>query len=691
MMLTFMATLTISSTATWRADADEGMWLFTNPPTKYLKENYGFVPTKEWLEHVQRSCVRIRAGGSASFVSPNGLVMTNHHVGADALHKLSTKEKDYLRDGFYARTPAEELKCVDQEFHVLMSIEDVTDRVNRAVKPDMSPADAEKARRAVINTIEKESKEKTGLHSEVVTLYQGGQYHLYRYKRYTDVRLVFAPEQAAAFFGGDPDNFEYPRYCLDICFFRVYENGKPAKVKDYLKWSPNGCKDGELTFVAGHPGRTDRLNTVNHLEFIRDVDLPNRLNLIRRREVLLSVYSSRSAENARRAKDELFMYQNSRKARLGMLAGLQDPKLMNRKRQQEEALKEAVQKDERLRTAYGDAWDQVAEAIRTYRQIYMRHYLLERGAAFNSQLFSKARQLVRLAEETSKPNAERLREYADARLDSLKQSLFSPAPIYEDLETLKLADSLSMLMEIAGADNAFVQRILGGKSPRQRAAELIQGTRLRDVTFRKKLADGGQRAIEACDDPMILLARRVDPPSRAVRRRYEQQVREPLRQAYGKIAQARFAVYGADLYPDATFTLRLAFGPVKGYREDGHRVAPFTTIGGLYRRAQLHGYKYPFNPPQRWLERKDRINLDTPFNFVNTADIIGGNSGSPVINRNGEVVGIIFDGNIYSLVLDYAYTDELARAISVDSRAIIEALKNVYDADALVQELTGSN
>ena len=667
--------------------ADEGMWLFNNPPREILKQRYNFEPTGQWLEHLQKSSVRFNTGGSGSFVSADGLVMTNHHVAADALQKLSTKDKDYIKTGFYAKSHAEEVKCVDDELNVLMSIEDVTERVNAAVKPGMNSADAQKARRGAINTIEKESLDKTGLRSDVVTLYNGGLYHLYRFKKYTDVRLVFAPERDIAFFGGDPDNFEFPRYDLDIAFFRVYENGKPAKIEHYLTWSEAGAKEGDLIFVSGHPGRTDRLDTLTHLEFLRDRVNPLSLNVIRRREVLLKTYAERSIENARRAQDELFTYQNSRKARLGMLAGLQDPSIVEKKRAEEKALRDAVSKDAKLRDAYGDAWDQVAATIKTWNQIYNDYYLLERGIAFNSDLFGIARQLVRLAEETSKPNADRLREYADAGLESLRQQLFSEAPIYEDLETVKLADSLSLLMEMMGAENELVHKVLAGKSPQQRAAELVQGSRLKDVAFRKQLAEGGLKAIEASDDPMIRLARLVDEPARKVRRTFDEQVEEPQRQAYGKIAQARFAVYGSALYPDATFTLRLAFGDVKGYKDMGQNIPWATRLAGAYTHAEAHGGKEPFVLPKSWVERRSRLNLETPFNFVSTADIIGGNSGSPVVNRQGELVGIIFDGNIYSLVLDFIYTDEEARAVAVHSAGILEALRKIYRADTIVSEL----
>ncbi len=685
LVVTFLAIAILASAVR----ADEGMWLFNYPPTTLLKERYNFTPTDAWLKHLQRAAVRFNNGGSASFVSADGLVMTNHHVGADALQKLSTKEHDLMRSSFYARTPAEELKCPDSELNVLISIEDVTARVNAAVTAPEGSADAEKQRRAVMNTIEKESYDKTGLRSDVVTLYQGGLYHLYRYKKYTDVRLVFAPEEAIAFFGGDPDNFEYPRYDLDICFFRVYENGKPVKAPYYLKWNPASLKENDLVFVAGNPGKTDRMNTVRHLEYIRDRILPTALNVLRRREVLLESFSQRSAENARRARDLLLMYQNSRKARLGGLAGLQDPAIMDRKRAEQKAFLAAAGKTASLGKNCQSAIKTIDKSLVDFEVIRNEYDLVERGQAFYSELFTIARTLVRMAEETQKPNADRLREFRESNLDSIKQELFSPAPIYADLQTALLADSLSMYLERVGYDNQLAQQVMADQSPEQRASELVRGTKLADVAVRRQLAEGGIKAIEASDDPMIRLALLVDGPARAVRAIFEQQVEEPQRSAYGKLANARFKLFGTETYPDATFTLRLAFGLVKGYQENGERQPAWTTIAGAYRHAADHQNKEPFALPQSWLNAKERLNLDTPMNFVATTDIIGGNSGSPVVDRNGELVGIIFDGNLPSLVWDYIFSDTQGRAIAVHGSAILEALRKVYNAGPLVDELQG--
>lgn len=666
--------------------ADEGMWLYTNPPREYLKKKYDFPTDEKWLDHVRMSSVRFPSG-SGSFVSPDGLVMTNHHVGLEVLQQISTKEKDFVKEGFLARTRDQEVKAKQSELNVLMSIEDVTRRVQDAVKPGMTPDKAAAARRAAMSEIEKESKEKTKLESELVTLYHGAQYHLYRYKKYTDVRLVFAPEQQIAFYGGDPDNFEYPRYCLDVCFFRVYEDGKPAKIEHYLKWSKSGLKDGDLVFVSGHPGRTDRLNTLAELEYMRDRSIPFAMQYLYRLEVAYSVYSSRSAENARRAKEELFSIQNSRKAREGGLGGLLDPRTMARKQAEEQKLRDAVATSTDLADA-AKSWERVAGAQQTIGKSALNYNLLEAGRGFNSQMFGLARTLVRAAEERPKPNRDRLREYSEAGLESLQERLTAEETIHKDFEIVKLADSLTFLAGQLGGNHPVVKKVLAGKSAQERAAEVVLGSKLDDPKVRKTLYDGGLAAIKASKDPMIALARSVDGDARAVRKIIEAQG-EIKQQAHAQISRAKFAVSGGDTYPDATFTLRLAFGQVKGYQENGKPVPSQTSFAGLYERAAEHKNKEPFDLPPRWVERKDRLDLSVPFNFVATPDIIGGNSGSPVVNRNAEVVGLIFDGNIQSLVLDFIYSEEQARALSVSAQGIVEALRKIYEANDLANELTG--
>ncbi len=666
--------------------ADEGMWLFNNPPKKLLKERYGFDAPPEWYDHVQKASVRFNSGGSGSFISADGLVMTNHHVGLGALQKLSSKGKDYVKDGFYAKTLDEEFPAVDEELNVLQEIIDVTDQVKAAVKQGASATEAFEARRGVIAKIEEQSEKKTGLRSNVITLYQGGQYHLYRFKRFTDVRLVFAPEQQIAFYGGDADNFAYPRFDLDCCFFRIYEDGKPAKVEHYLKWSKSGAGDGELVFVSGHPGNTDRMNVVAELEYLRDFGYPFIMQRLNRLEVMLTIYSGQGEEEERRAKDMLFSVANSRKAREGGLAGLQDPAMMARKKAQEKALREAVAKDANLKDV-ADAWDVIAK-MQTVRKANIKRFnMLEGGVAFNTTLFGIARTLVRAAEEFPKPNEKRLQEFSESEKKSLEQRLFSKRPLYPDFELHKLSDSMGWMCEILGFNDKAVQMILAGKAPRQRAADVMAGTKLWDVAERKKLYDGGAKAIKASKDPMILLAKLVDKDARAVRKILETQLEEPKKQAYDKIAKAKFAVEGTNTYPDATFTLRLAFGTVKGYSEGGKQIPFETSFEGLYEKAKDKNNKFPFDLPSRWVQRKSQLNLKTSFNFVSTNDIIGGNSGSPVVNKNAEVVGLIFDGNIQSLVWDFAFTDDEARAVSVSSSAIPEALRKVYDAGNLAEEI----
>ena len=677
---------------------DEGMWLFNNPPRALLKERYKFEPTDAWLDHLQKASVRFNSGGSGSFVSADGLVMTNHHVAAHDLDKVAKDGKNYLRDGFHAKTNAEEIKCKGLELNVLQSIKVVTDEVQAAVKPGMAAPEAFKARQAKIAEIETgAADEKNNIRADVVTLYAGGQYHLYTFKKYTDIRIVFAPEKQIAFFGGDPDNFEYPRYDLDVAFFRVYENDKPVKPEHYLKWSENGSKDGELSFVSGHPGRTNRMNTTTELKYLRDTGYPYVLQRLNRWEVLLNAWGGRSERNMQRCEEELFSIQNSRKARIGGLGGLLDPVLFGRKEADEKRLKEFIDAKSKSASPGNTPWladaqtafDTVAKAEKVRAEIIKDYTALEGAAGFNSASFGIARTLLRAGEEIPKPAGERLREFADARLPSLKFQLFSDEPIFEDLEIIKMADGLSFLAATLGPDHELVQKALAGKSPRDRAYELISGTKVRDPEFRKKLFDGGKAAIDEAKDPMIELARLVDPASRVLRKRSENEVEEPKRQAYSALAQARYAMDGDKVYPDATFSLRLAFGTIKGYKEDGKDVSAYTTIAGLYERSKEQQNKGPFELPQRWVERKDKIDLKTPFNFVCTADIIGGNSGSPVVNAKGEVIGLIFDGNIQSLVLDFIFDDTVGRAVSVDSRAIMEALRKVYDANDIADEILG--
>ena len=670
--------------------ADEGMWTFNNVPRAEIKKKYGFEVTDAWLKKAQMASVRFNNGGSGSFVSPNGLVLTNYHIVEDIVNEVSTPEKDLAKEGFVAKTRTEEIKAPSLELNVLMSIEDVTSRVNGAVKAGATDAEAFTARRAEIAAIEEESTKATGFRSDVITLYKGGQYNLYRYKKYTDVRLVFVPEFQAAFFGGDPDNFNFPRFNIDMALVRVYENDQPVHPEHYFKWSTAGAKEGTPVFVTGNPGSTSRLYTVAHLQELRDTSIPIILRLLERREAMLKKYMAMGEEQTRQAQNELNSIQNSLKVYRGQLAGLKDPALLARKTKEEEALRKSIAANPERQKMYGDAWDAIAKAHQNYPSYIRDRRIFEQAAGFNSTLFTFARTLVRMADENAKPNAERLPEYTDARRASLELALYSPAPIYPEFEKLKLADSLGFMVELLGPDNALAKQILDGKTPEVRAKELIEGTKLADVEYRKQLAKGGKEAIASSTDPMIVIARTIDPKAREVRKRYESELTGVETANYARIARAKFDTEGTKLYPDATFTLRLSYGAVEGYSENGKKVAPFTTLGGLYSRSDSFKQQFPYNLPPRWVEKKASLDLNTPFNFVSTNDIIGGNSGSPTINQNGELVGLIFDGNIQSLVGDFMYDGSVNRAISVDSRGMLEVLKKVFGANDIVAELTAS-
>ncbi len=669
------------------AVSDEGMWLLNNPPKKQLKQKYDFDLTDEWLTRAMLASVRLNSGGSGGFVSPNGLLVTNHHVAADSAQKLSKTGFDLIGYGFYAPTHKDELKCPDLEINVLQEIVDVTKEVNTAVTSEMTSAQAFAARRAAMATIEKASLDKTGLRSDVVTLYNGGAYHLYRYKKYTDVRLVFSPEKAIASFGGDVDNFEFPRMNLDVAFFRAYENGEPAKTPHFFKWSETGPMFGDLVFVTGHPGTTQRLETLAKLKHRRDVTLPYTLYRLRTLEAALTQFSEQSPEKRRQAATDLHRAANSRKAFSGQLQGLLDPKILEKKHESEQNLKLMSFSNPNLRPL--EPWGTI-EGIQDNLASFEKPYsLLEIGHAFSSELFTLARHCVRMADELPKKSPDRLREYRDSNLESLKFQLYSPAPLYPDLERTKLTASLTFLAEVLGGEHPTVKLVLAGKNPATRADEHMGVTKLFDPAERKRLVEGGKEAIETSKDPMIMLAKAVDSESRKLRTRYETEIEEPERQAYATLANMLFKTYGDTVAPDATFTLRLAYGVVKGYEVGGEKLPFHTTFGEAFEKSVALDGKEPFDLPKRWLDGKGKLDLSTPFNFVSTADTIGGNSGSPVLNRNGELVGINFDRNRHGLVRNFVYTDIQARHIAVHSRAVLEALRKLYPAESLVKELTG--
>jgi len=678
------AALVLAACAAVPAVADEGMWTYDNPPVAQLKAKYGFEPSKEWLDHVRLASVRFMDGGSGSFVSSDGLMITNHHVGLGCIQNVSTAENDFVKTGFYAPTREKEAKCPGYEVNELVSMQDVTARVQGAVTPQSTDAQAREARKAAIATIENECSARTKLRCDVVTLYQGGEYQLYQYRKYTDVRLVFAPEQSIAFFGGDPDNFTFPRHDVDICLMRAYEGEKPVQPASHLRWTPNGVSEGDLVFVSGHPGSTSRMETMARLEYLRDQAWPFRLEFYKRRLAALRAYAARGDEPRRRALDQIFGYENSQKAIGGYHAALRDAKAMARKGEEEKTLRATVAADPALAQSVGDPWATVAAVQQKLVPRAMEVRLVDFDG---SQLLGIAGQIVQYVAEVAKPNEKRYEEYVDANLDSLRNELLSPAPIHADLEEVTLADQLQLALDELGPDHAFVKATLGGKTPPEAARAAVTGTKLQDPAVRKALLDGGASAVAASVDPMIVLARRIDPLAREVRKFLEDEVEAPTTRAMERIARARWKIHGRTVPPDATFTLRLSYGSVKGFPAEGTTVAPFTTFYGLFDRSISHGGREPWALPARWREKMPSIDGSVPLDFASTNDIIGGNSGSPVVDRAGDFVGIVFDGNIHSLAWDYYFDDEQGRAVSVDARAILEALLKVYGADALVREL----
>ena len=665
--------------------AAEGMWTPDNLPTAQLKAKYGFTPAREWVERAQRAALRLAGGCSGSFVSPTGLVLTNHHCVNSCVQQLSSADKDFIKAGFFAKEEKAEIKCPEIELNRLDAISDVTTRVKKATEGKSGEAYS-KAEKAVKSDIEKECVGKDSQHTrcDVVDLYHGGVYDVYKYHRYQDVRLVFAPELAIAFFGGDPDNFNFPRYDLDMGVLRAYENDKPAVVKDFFPFSKSGAEDGELTVVVGNPGGTDRQLTIAELETVRDVDTIDRLLQLSEARGVIEQFRSQGAEQSRIAQSDLFGIENSYKALYGRLQALLDPEVFNVKRKQEAELHDYVNADPARKAKYGAAWDEIAKAQTTYRNLHIPLTFIEYGRGFNSKYFGYARALVRGAEERKKPNAERLREFTESALPAQEQRLFSTAPVYPEFEKVKLTLALTKLREWLGADDPFVKQVLGKESPAELADKWIAGTKLGDAALRKSLWNDKGDAVAKSQDPFIVLARSIDAQARAIRKRYENEVESVVDKNSELIAAARFEKYGTSVYPDATFTQRFSFGEVKGWPVKGVMVKPFTDIAGAFARAT--GVD-PFALPQSWLAAKDALNMQQRFNFVTTNDIIGGNSGSPMINRDGQIVGLVFDGNIESLGGDYWFDERVNRTVAVHSGAILEALRKVYHADRIADEL----
>ena len=668
------------------AFAAEGMWTLDNLPTKAIEKSTGFAPDAAWVGKVMKASARLGNGCSGSFVSKD--VLTNHHCARDCIQQLSTAKADYIKDGFLAKARPDELRCPALEINRLEEITDVTAKVDAATKGKSGEAFA-KAKKAEIASLESActGADKGTRLCEVVTLYQGGRYSLHRYHRFEDVRLAFAPEEAIAFFGGDPDNFNFPRFNLDMSLLRVYENGAPAKVSEFFPFKPEGAKEGEATFITGHPGSTQRGLTVEQLAFLRDFSLPRRLMASSEYRGYLSRYRMEGEEQSRTATDDLFGVENGLKARKGQLQALQDAEVFAAKQKQEDELRRYVAKHPKLGKETAAAWDEIAKAQTVARNIYWERLMLEGGAGFYSAYFGHARTLLRGADERAKPNSERLEEFADARLPQEEQQLFSTAPIYPELEKAALTFSLTKLREHLSPDHPMVKAVLGKDSPETVAKRLVDGTKLGDAATRKALWTGGKAAVEASNDPFIELARQIDAPARSLRKIHDDEVKAVESKNASKIAAARFAAKGTSVYPDATFTLRLSYGQVQGWLLNGKAVPAFTTIGGAFDRETGAD---PFALPKSWFKAKDSgaLNLAQPFNFVSTNDIIGGNSGSPVINQNAEIVGLVFDGNIHSLGGAFYYDERSNRAVSVHAGAINEALRKVYGAGFLADEMS---
>ncbi len=668
------------------AAAEEGMWTFDAFPTAKVRKDLGWAPDQAWLDTVRASAVRLTGGCSASVVSPQGLVLTNHHCVIACVQDLSTEKIDYVQAGFTARNREDERKCPGQQAEIVTAIADVTAQVKTAIGRATGEA-LVRAESAMVARIEGEAcTDAATRRCQVVKLYGGGQYKLYTYRKYSDVRLVFAPEFQAAFFGGDPDNFNFPRYALDVGFLRLYENGRPVSAASHLRWNPAAPKEGDATFVVGNPGSTQRLFTQDQFALRRDVMFPLTVPLMSEYRGRLIAAMAGDKERTRTGSDTLFGIENSYKVYVGQWQALRDPGFSGRLEANEARLRAAVAKDAKLTRQIGDPWTTVARADAAYRDLYPDYYLLESSAGYGSALYDYAEKLVRAATERQKPDAQRLPGYSSSRLPLLEKELIDEKPVYPWLEKLSLSFWLSKTREILTVDNPDVKRMLGKDSPEALAERLVEGSKLADPRVRKRLLDGGMAAIKASDDPLIRFFLINDEPGRALARRYDREVGGLITGAQSRLATARFAVYGDSVYPDATFSLRISYGRVKGWTNRGTTVAPFTRIGGLYDRATGSD---PFKAAPKWLAAEPRIAKTIVYDYVTTNDIIGGNSGSPVIARDGSVIGAAFDGNIHSIGGSYGYDPALNRTVVVSSAAITEALRTVYSADALLKELSG--
>jgi hypothetical protein len=659
------------------------MWTFEAPPLDYWKARYGFTPDKAWLDHVRLASIRL-PNCSASFVSSRGLVMTNHHCARECITTVSTPDSNFQALGFVARSQTDERKCPGLFVDQLQSIEDVTGPIQKAVS-SRNTATQVAQRNAAISAIEKDCETEPGLNCQVITYYQGGVYSLYRFKRFTDLRLVMAPEEAISFFGGDPDNFTYPRYDLDLSLMRVYENDKPYEPTDYLKWSKNGAKENDVVFVTGNPGSTGRLLTVAQMEFLRDVQYPTQLASYERNLAILRELSKHDEETRRRLENDIFSLENSKKAVTGYLYGLQDSSLMAKKRAFERDFRRRIAADPKLRARFGTSWDAIATAERQLAGLSKQMRWYNFGG---SQLFNAAGGIVRIPQQAKLPDSLRLPQYRGEGVDQIRNAIVNDVSTTPEADKEMLQGWLTAARKELPKNDPYLQTILGGRSPEVAAEAAMNGTRLADSAFRASLIEGGASAVAASNDPLIVLARKLEPQSRRLQQRVAS-LQDVISANGEKVGQAIFAAYGRSLPPDATFSLRISDGVVKSYPMNG-TIAPYkTSFYGLYGRSAEFDDKPPFQLPERWKSHRARVDLATPLDFVTTNDIIGGNSGSPVINRNAEVVGLIFDGNIEQLPNRFLYTDEVSRAVAVHSRGLTEALRKVYEADRIADELEG--
>jgi hypothetical protein len=683
--LMLAAVLTIGA-----AHADEGMWTFDNFPSAAVAQKYGVTIDRAWLDHVRLGLVRL-SNCTASFVSPDGLILTNHHCAEECLADNSTPEHSLVETGFLAASRDEEKKCGTQIADTLVEMQDITASVNAATR-GQDARSANEVRKRTLTRLEQDCEEASKkaasgpLKCESVDLYEGGQYFLYKYKRYDDVRLVFAPEVGIAAFGGDPDNFQFPRYCLDMSVMRAYENGRPARTPNFLRINFDGPRAGELIFVAGHPGNTDRELTLDELKFQRNVFLPTWLLRRSEQRGRFLEFADQGEQNQRIMAEPLNTLENGIKVRRKQLDALHEDALMARKAEQQSQLMAKITADPALKAEVGDPFADIARAEVTKAQIWLPYTYLELGVGFESELFDYARTLVRAAAERAKPNEQRLREYTDAALPRLEQRLGAPVPVYPQIERMRMTQGLARMREWLGPDDPVVHRVLARESPSALAQRLVSTSKLADPAVRLALWQGGAAAVEASTDPMIELAKSVDPESRAIRKRYEDDVEGPETLGSERIAKARFAIYGTNVYPDATFTLRLNYGTVQGWMENGKEVEPFTRLATAFTRQTGAD---PFRMPDSWTRPRARLDMSTRFDFSTNNDIVGGNSGSPGINAAGEIVGLLFDGNIHSISGSYWFDAAKNRAVAVDTTIIREALTKVYPAAALYRELGG--